>query len=234
MSCPSVTRSCNRSHVIPQTRVANTLRAFVRSVSNEHNCAFWLLAHLLYDDHLLQLVEQEVEGAWESGELDFKHLNTECPNLEAAFQEVLRVKNAAGSMRMVNQQMILSGKVIRPGNVIHIPFRQLHTNENIWGETAWEFDHTRFKSKFLTRNPSFRPFGGGESFCPGRTLAKHEVFSLVATLLHRFQVGLALTGANRPPFPVLNDKTPSLGLNGPIDRMDVIVKLQVKQRGVVV
>lgn len=199
-------------------------------MSNEHNSTFWLLAHLLYDKDLLYLVEQEVEGAWQSGDLDFKHLNDNCPNLEAAFNEVLRVKNAAGSMRVVNQEVTLSGKVISPGNVIHIPFRQLHTNEDVWGSNPLEFDHVKFlKKKFLTRSPSFRPFGGGESYCPGRTLAKQEVFSVVATLLHRFHVRLAWTGKNRQPFPIINDRTPSLGLNGPIDGMDVIVNLRERQ-----
>lgn len=130
---------------------------------------------------------------------------------------------------MVTEEMVLSGKVLRPGNVIHIPFRQLHTNEDVWGPDALEFDHTRFlNTRFLTRNPSFRPFGGGASFCPGRTLAKQEVFSLVATLLHRFQVRLAWVGKERQPFPIMNDRTPSLGLNGPIAGMDIIVNLKEK------
>ncbi|KAJ4419067.1 hypothetical protein N0V82_005190 [Gnomoniopsis sp. IMI 355080] len=208
------------------SRARMMLMMFWASVSNEHNSTFWLLTHILYDEELLQLVEREVEEAWQSGDLDFRQLSEKCPNLDAAFHEVLRVKNAAGSMRMVNQEMTLGGKAIRPGNVIHIPFRQLHTNENVWGDQALEFDHSRFlKQKSLTRNPSYKPFGGGESYCPGRTLAKHEVFTVVATLLHRFKVRLSGNGENRQPFPIMNDKTPSLGLNGPIDGMDIIINL---------
>lgn len=96
----------------------------------------------------------------------------------------------------------------------------------MWGDDCLEFDHTRFlKKKYLARNPSFRPFGGGVTYCPGRTLAKREVFSAVAIFLRRFNMRLALNGSKPQPFPVLNIKTPSLGLNGPTQGMDVIVEM---------
>lgn len=184
------------------------------------------MSHLLYDESLLEKVREETEAAWQDGELNMKHLSESCPVLDATFNEVLRHKNGAGAMRLVAETTDVGGKQLQPGNMAYIPFHQLHTNEDVWGERRLEFDHTRFlKKKSLARNTSFRPFGGGATYCPGRTLAKREVFSAVAIFLHRFNMKLAVTGKEKQPFPVLNIKTPSLGVNGPVKDMDVIVEM---------
>jgi cytochrome P450 len=184
------------------------------------------MAQLLYDRPLLEQVKQETEAAWQSGELDIKYLSEHCPVLDAVFNEVLRHKNAAGAMRLVAEQTTIGSKKLEPGNMAYVPFYQIHTNENVWGDRCLEFDHTRFlKRKSLARNTSFRPFGGGGTYCPGRTLAKQEVFSAVAIILHRFDVRLAVMGEMKQPFPILNIKTPSLGLNGPVKGMDIIVDM---------
>jgi cytochrome P450 len=199
---------------------------FLSAVSNEYNGTFWLMAQLLYDRPLLEQVKQETEAAWQSGKLDIKYLSEHCPVLDAVFNEFLRHKNAAGAMRLVAEQTTIGSKKLEPGNMAYVPFYQIHTNENVWGDRCLEFDHTRFlKRKSLARNTSFRPFGGGGTYCPGRTLAKQEVFSAVAIILHRFDVRLAVTGEMKQPFPILNIKTPSLGLNGPVKGMDIIVEM---------
>lgn len=201
-----------------------------RAVSNEYNGIFWLLTHLVYDPPLLEEVKRETEAAWQSGQLNIKYLGDSCPVLDATFNEVLRHKNAAGAMRLIKEKTEIGSptKKLQPGNMVYIPFHQIHTNEVVWGERCLDFDHTRFlKRKSLARHASFRPFGGGATYCPGRTLAKQEVFSAVAIILHRFDVRLATMGnkVQSQVFPVLNVKTPSLGLNGPVKGMDVIVEM---------
>ncbi|KUI59524.1 Cholesterol 7-alpha-monooxygenase [Cytospora mali] len=212
------------------SRAAMMLMIFWAAVSNEYNGTFWLMAHLLHDEALLKQVEQETEAAWQSGKLNIKHLTENCPILDATFNEVLRHKNAAGAMRRVAEKTRIGNKELQPGSIAYIPFHQIHTNEGVWGDNSLVFDHTRFlKRKSLARNASFRPFGGGATYCPGRTLAKQEVFSAIAIILHRFDVRLAEVGHGKQQFPILNVKTPSLGLNGPIKGMDVIAEMVPKQ-----
>lgn len=184
------------------------------------------MAHLLYDEPLLAQVKQEMQGAWKDGELDTKYLAEQCPILEATCNEVLRHKNAAGTMRKVARKTKVGGRDLQPGNIAYIPFYQLHTNETVWGDKCLEFDHTRFlKRKSLARHLSFRPFGGGSTYCPGRTLARREVYGAVAILLHRFEIRLAVIKGARQEFPLQNIKTPSLGMNGPVKGMDVLVEM---------
>ena len=59
------------------------------------------MAHLLYNEPLLEQVKQEIDGAWKFNELDTKYLSDHCPALDATFNEALRHKNAAGAMRLV-------------------------------------------------------------------------------------------------------------------------------------
>jgi cytochrome P450 len=160
--------------------------------------------------------------------LNIKHLCDNCPCLEAVFNEALRLNGGAMVSRVVLEKTIIGGKVLKPGESILIPSRQLHTNQKVWGEDVREFNAKRFlNNKSLTRHSSFRPFGGGLTYCPGRILAKEEVYGFIAIVLHRFDMRLAL-GKNRskPPFPVLNDTVPALGITGPLSGMDILVDIR--------
>jgi cholesterol 7alpha-monooxygenase len=141
----------------------------------------------------------------------------------------MRLKNGAGALRVVKEKTVIGDKLLQPGNSILIPFHQLHTNEHVWGPTVGDFDPSRFlEKKSLARHPSFRPFGGGTTYCPGRVIAKEQVFGFIAVLLHRFDIKLAQAEGSvgeKPPFPLLNDSVPSLGINGPLSGMDIIVDM---------
>lgn len=176
----------------------------------------------------MELARAETEAAWQSGQLDIQYLVANCPNLESTFHEVLRLNNTAAAARVVSKKVVLGGKELQPGATVVLPFRPLHLAEAAWGADAAEFRPQRFlaKNKGLSRSAAFRPFGGGVSLCPGRTLVKHEVFGFVAVLFRRFRLSLVRdpTG-EKPPFPRLNSVTPSFGVNGPIKGMDVMVDI---------
>lgn len=212
-----------------EARASVILMIFWAANSNEYNISFWVMAYLLYDDEIKELVRQETEAAWKSGKLDIKFLCANCPNLEAIFNEALRLNGGAMVSRVVLERTMIGGKDLLPGSSILIPSRQLHTNEDVWGSNVREFEATRFlKKKSLARHSSFRPFGGGSTYCPGRVLAKEEVYGFVAILFHRFNMELAdvaTDGRKKPPFPRLNDTTPALGITGPLKSMDVIVDM---------
>lgn len=175
----------------------------------------------------MKLAKKETESGWRSGKLDIKYLCSNSPKLDSIFNEVLRLNNTAAAVRVASQKTILGGKELPLGSTIVMPFRQLHMNEDVWGPEVSHFQPSRFlKKKTLARSPSFRPFGGGATLCPGQTLARQEVFGFISVFLHRFRVSVAKDSDGRKlPFPQLNSMTPSFGLNGPIKGMDVIVDI---------
>lgn len=175
----------------------------------------------------MRLAKEETEAAWTAEKLDIKYLCAHCLNLDSIFNEVLRLKNTAAAARVVSKKATLGGKELRPGSTIVVPFRQLHLAADVWGANVSEFQPSRFLEKRgLARSPSFRPFGGGASLCPGRTLVRHEVFGFISVLFRRFHVSLATDEMGRtPPFPCLNYMTPSFGINGPVKGMDVMVNI---------
>jgi len=123
-------------------------------------------------------------------------------------------------------RIVMEPVTIGGSNAVIIPSRQLHKNEQVWGDTTDELDAFMFKkAKNLARHASYRPFGGGITLCPGRVLAKEEVFGFVAILLHRFDLKLALTAKSKQRFPSLDDSTSALGITGPVKSMDVIIDM---------
>ena len=104
-----------------------------------------------------------------------------------------------------------------------MPYRQLHFDEAVFGPQVREFCPERFLDKDTARSPSFKPFGGGITYCSGRFIAKREVLAFVAVALHRYDVRLVDPSA---ALPRLDDKKPTLGVIGPVkgDETTVVVR----------
>ncbi|KAF2445325.1 cytochrome P450 [Karstenula rhodostoma CBS 690.94] len=215
-----------------RARASVLLMIYWAANSNEYNISFWVLAHVLHNPDLLQVVQDETEMAWVDGKLDIKYLCSRSPNLDAIFNEALRCNGGAMVSRIVMEPITIGDKLLKPGNAIIIPSRQLHMNEKVWGQNRREFDAFRFKrQKNLSRHPSYRPFGGGNTYCPGRVLAKEEVFGFLAILFRRFHLNLAEgVGPNggRQNFPSLDDSSPALGITGPVKSHDVLISTMAR------
>ena len=182
---------------------------------------------MLFNKELSNAIREETKPAFESGKMDSEYIHNNCPRLDSLFWEILRLVEGAASMRSITKTAHLSGKTLQKGNWLLVPFRSLHSNEQVWGNDPWRFDPERFlREKNLKNNPSFRPFGGGHSYCPGRFLARREVCWFIATFLHHFNVDLAPGPMGESQsFPRI-DPTPSIGVNGPVESMDVLVDVR--------
>ena len=195
-----------------------------------------MLSYILFDPELLAALRAETSLAYQGGSINLSHLMDGCPRLDAAFQETLRVVNGAfRSARKIVAPTPIGGKILRGGNTLLIPLRQLHYNEDVFGNPA-HFDPERFlKQQSLKNSSSFKPFGGGVNYCPGRFLAKQEILVFVALVLNRFDVQLATDGLHdgspaRPQsFPKLDESTPALGIKGPVKGSDVYVNFRKRE-----
>lgn len=132
------------------------------------------------------------------------------------------------SVRNVLEPFIVGGKYLRAGTKVLVPYRQLHFDEKAFGANAASFDEERFlANKELSRSPSFRPFGGGTTYCPGRFLAKNEVLTFVALVLVRFEISLAEDKSDsKVSFPQIEDGKPCLGIIGPRDGWDTLLSVR--------
>jgi cytochrome P450 len=206
---------------------------------NAYKLCFWILAYALHDENLLASIRNEIDPVVNEGLTGLEYRLEHCARLDSIYNEVLRLTASSSSIRTVLSTTEIGGKQLRSGTKVLIPYRQLHFNEDIWGNDAKTFDPERFlKNKDLARNSSFRPFGGGTTYCPGRFLAKREVMTFVALLLYRFDIALAThpalpaskDKATKPAFPRLEEQKPCLGIMGPAKGHDVCLKVRPTKR----
>ncbi|KAK6854936.1 cytochrome p450 [Apiospora arundinis] len=161
--------------------------------TNSRKAAFWLMAYLLQKPSLIDVVRQETEPLFRAdGTFDFDRLHGAVPQLDAMWNEMLRLASFAASVRYITEDTVVGATRLRKGHRLIVPYRQLHMEEAIFGAPVNEFRHERFlESPRLAQGNSFHPFGGGATMCPGRHVAKRAVFIFVAMVLHRFDVKLA-------------------------------------------
>lgn len=162
--------------------------------TNTRKAAFWLLYHLLSNPSLIPLIREECAPAFSKGALvNIDHLHNNCPTLEHAWLETLRLSSNSASARVLTRDTVIGGRLMRKGNKILVPYRLLHFNESVFGEEIQDFRPQRFEGRAgrLTRGPGWRPFGGGKTMCPGHFIAKRETMLFVAMVLQRFDVEMA-------------------------------------------
>ena len=183
---------------------------------------------LLLDPPLIAKVREELQSSFrEDGTLDIPSLQSQTTYLTALFHESMRVSNSSSSARYITTDTQIGPYTLKAGRRLLIPYRQLHLNKAVFGENAAEFNIDRFlNDKKLSSHPSYRPFGGGATYCPGRFLAKQEIFMALAYLLCRYDVQL-LPGKEQK-FPRMDELKPGIGIIGPIDGDDLIVRVTRK------
>jgi len=130
--------------------------------------------------------------------LDIGKLRTTAPLFHSTFQGVLRTRSYNASVRVALQDTLLQNRhLLNKDGVIHMPSHVIHNDPSIWGPVASTFDANRFlpkpshatSFKKQRRHPAaFRAFGGGTTLCPGRHFATTTIISIVAMLVHRYEI----------------------------------------------
>ena len=137
--------------------------------------AFWILGCIVFDKALLAAVESEANLCFRDDKVDIQHLR-HSPTLESVYNETLRLVNGAISARKVIAPTEIGGKTLSKGNSIPMSHRQFHFIKDVFGDDVEAFNPDRIlNNKELLHNSSFRPYGGGSTYCPGRFLADQEI-----------------------------------------------------------
>lgn len=159
--------------------------------------------------------------------IDLDHLHNRCPQLDAAWNETMRLHGAAASIRTVTADTVIGGRTLRAGRRLVIPYRQLHLEASIFGSDVRTFRPERFLTKKTEsgerlRLEHFRPFGGGSTICSGRHFSKRTVAIFVTLLLRRYDISMA---GEKQSLPVEDEWRPVLGVADPKPGHEVWVKL---------
>jgi cytochrome P450 len=203
--------------------------------TNAYKLLFWMLAFMLQDAELVHKVTTELQATFrKDGSLNIALLQTHTPYVTALWYESLRLCNSSASARFVTTDTQIGDYTLKAGRRLLIPYRQLHLNKAIFGADADTFDINRFiKNTKLAQSPSYRPFGGGVTYCPGRFLAKQEMFMALAFLLCRHDVQLppmskADEKGHGQKFPRMDELKPGIGIIGPVKGDDLVIRLTQK------
>jgi cytochrome P450 len=190
--------------------------------------AFWLLARTLYIPNLREDLRVEVAAAFKKGVQkgpDIEYLKG-CPKLNAMFYETMRVHGGASGFRRVVSDTIIAGFMFKAGNNVIMPYRQMHIDEETWGQDAKMFDISRFiTDPRLDTARTFKPFGGGATLCPGRFLVRQTALSLPAILVTRYDIHV-VGGVRESAFPQMNERVPGVGVIVPV--FEKVPKILVK------
>ncbi len=205
--------------------------------ANAYKGAFWTLAYVLQDQSLVAALRAEFSPIFAKGTANLDSRLEGCPLLEAVYLEALRLSSSSATIRNVRKTTTLDEVTLKKGVNILVPYRQLHHNEDVFGENTEQFNPGRFlKNTHLKRSPSFKPFGGGTTYYPGRFLARREFMSFVAILLHRFDVSLAppdrSNGGKERTIPRMDTKKLSIALMSPIHGDDVMMSVKLAKNWV--
>jgi cytochrome P450 len=183
------------------------------------------MAYLVHDHELLVRIQLEVLPAVRGDSIDEKYLLERCPQLEALVNETLRLTVTSSLARVVTETCVVGGKTLQKGNKImvsclvpplfysliyssQLPIRELHYEQGTWGPTPNTLSANRFMDNpRLSKSPSYRPWGGGHTLCPGRNLARRSVNAFLAIILSRFDVAL-----ESGTFPQNDGARPSPGV----------------------
>ena len=177
--------------------------------TNTRKACFWTLAYVIRSPELVDSLRREFEGAFADGSLNVEYLMESCPLFDGVWLESLRHSSYSASVRSITQDLALGGKVIRKGNRLMIPYRQLHFDESVFGPNVKDFSPQRFLGNpKLQSSALWRPWGGGQTMCPGRFVAKRSVAIFVALTLKQFDLEV-LEGQN---FPLGEEGKPVLGI----------------------
>jgi cytochrome P450 len=187
-----------------------------------------MISQILYSSELKAAVEKEIAPLFASGLSSTDTIPNrfeKCPTLTAIYHETLRTTTSSISAREVVSECTIGDLQFQPGTRVIIPSRQTLIDSNIFGSDAKIFDVNHFlRNPSLVTSQSFRPFGGGISYCPGRFLAQKEALSFTALLLNKFNVSV-LDGQS---YPVMDTAKPCLGIIDPGQGQDLL--LRVKRR----
>lgn len=196
---------------------------------------FWTLVELLSRPEILAEVRDEVlDNAVRSLEkeeggpgrvLNVAALKTRCPLLLSMYQETQRTRHIHANIRLVTEDTVLDGHLLRKGAYVQMPGEPIHKSTSVWGPDAPIFDPYRFvakgqKQQKAAPSSGFLSWGAPPHLCPARQFASTEILVIVALLVLSVDLVPAAGGELKVP----GTSTAEIAtLAGPADEVRLMV-----------
>lgn len=206
-------------------RAANELALLHASTANSSALIFWLVLRISADAQLLSDIRAEVRPhlhihvpasqdlpVYEPPVLqgvDATALAAQCPLLNAAMEESLRLDTCVWSSRIVRDDCVIRGKgrdyVLRRGEYAHVAHELHHLDPAVWDEPdVWRVERHlvygadgaavravpsrvqafgQYCFMIVQRRMAHTNAGGGASLCPGKAYASKQVLVFAACIL---------------------------------------------------
>ncbi|KAF2202265.1 cytochrome P450 [Delitschia confertaspora ATCC 74209] len=192
---------------------------------NAWKLAFWMLVYIFDDEALFTDVQAEARRCTAISDrpsIIVNHLESS-PVMLSVWHEALRFCTSAITIRDVARETQIGNKILKAGARVIVPYKQMLRDSDVFGHDAEVFRPARFlENKDLVKSPSFRPFGGGMTYCPGRFLAKKEVLLFVTLVLVKFDVRKR---DRQGGIPRLEEKRPCLGVLSAREGDDLLISV---------
>jgi len=188
-----------------------------------------MLVHIINNHNLCQNIIDEIAPILSAEPslppMEISARLCECASLAAVYHETLRLTASSVSVRTVVGPASIDDLILEKGARVVIPYRQMLLDPQVFGADAQTFNHERFlQNPTLVKSPSFKPFGGGTTLCPGRVLAQREVLTFVALAVGKFGLALGIgSDKSHRQVPELETKNPCIGIMGPVAGQDIHV-----------
>ncbi|KAE9379594.1 cytochrome P450 [Stipitochalara longipes BDJ] len=169
------------------------------SNGNSIPTAYLALLRILYHPGLLANIRQELQDAGYGSLMPGEYVSLfplGLPLLRSTFWECVRMGSVVSTIREVLEPTeLVSGDRIfklKKGGVVTVPPCLVHMNSSLHPEPH-VFKPWRFMSKELggdgeNHTKTLKPFGGGNSYCPGRVFAEKQVMGFLAEMCWRYDI----------------------------------------------
>ena len=165
---------------------------FVAGFETTSSTLCWTLLYLIHNPHIQDMVHQELDKVIGKSRLPELIDKKSLPYLEATIAESLRISSVS-SLAIPHKATVdttIQGYNIPKGTTVIVNLWSLHHDQEIW------VDPNTFRpERFLDGNGIFQapkkgafvPFSGGRRACLGESLARIELFLMMARLLQSFR-----------------------------------------------
>ena len=165
---------------------------FMAGMETTTSTLCWALLYLIHNPNIQDMLHQELDDVIGPFRLPNLKDKNSLPYLEATIAETLRMSSLVplAVPHKATVDTTLQGYQIPKGTTVLVNLWSLHHDPDIW-DAPNEFRPQRFLDEDRNFVPPkadvFLPFSGGRRGCLGESLARIELFLVLARLLHSFR-----------------------------------------------
>ena len=193
-----------------QHLISTMAEIFIAGMETTASTLCWAMLYLIHNPKIQDMLHQELDDVIGPNRLPDLGDKKKLPYLEATIAETLRISSLAplAIPHKTTVDTTLQGYHIPKDTTVLVNLWSLHHDPGLW-DAPNEFRPQRFLNEDGNFVPPkadvFLPFSGGRRSCSGESLARIELFLVLARLLHSFKF-------TNPPGCDLPTLEPDVGL----------------------